>query len=519
MAKIVDPDFLIQNTEIVISTAGKTIQLVATGNLSAASPAAVNGVTGQAVYSALKEFWKDDDALNKFKFPLFMYTKTDGTLQNGWGWADDTTRSLIRDFGWAEGASAYAGMATLGDVAADADQAYYVQSPLYDATTTNFQFTGELNEAVDITGNTTYIKAFLRIQGKTFAEYDLVNEQNLSLLEPILYKFPFSNATDINITETDGNIGTLSPYTGMKVNYLAGSGFTTAAAQSYSVGDVVQDGAGRWAYCSSAGTLDAAGAADYTANGGTGTFEAYDGEIQIGADYYAFNRIIDANNGTTEELYNWMQYQLRQATDINANDSTTVGQRSGLTMNGKNAERLGFFVGSNLNTYGGVGVVNLNTNSINDITLGTIDVDGGGVDATTYLPVAWTGQGYPFTAAGTLEFSANLVGEPDADTRYTMYYTTNPTGNFDSSTAVIVQENDLLTDIDGTITSASIAWDYNYDNNEQGGRTKGTDAAVTVVAQGLNDAQWVEVTHTITRTTGQTINVNALDERNYDNPA
>ena len=190
-----------------------------------------------------------------------------------------------------------------------------------------------------------------------------------------------------------------------------------------------------------------------------------------------------------------------------------------MNINVMNSEMLGFFVVYNLHNYGGVFVTGLNTNSINNITLGAIGVDGGGISSTTYKPVVTDEQTYPFTAAGTLEFSANLVGEPDADTRYTMYYTTNPTGNFDSSTAVIVQENDLATDIDGTISSASIAWDYNYDNNEQGGRTKGTDAAVTVVAQGLNDAQWVEVTYTITRTTGQTINVNALDERNYDNPA
>ena len=517
MAKIVDPDSLNQATEVVISTAGKTIQLIATGNLSNTGPAAENGVTGQAIYSFLKEEWKDDDTLNKFKFPLFMYTKTDGTLQNGWGWADDTTRSLIRDFGWQEGASQYAGMATLGDVDNDADQAYYVQSPAYNATTTNFQFTGELNEAIDITGATSYVKAFLRIELKTFAEYDLVTQQNLALLEPILYKFPFENANDIKYTVSDATVSSTTPYTNMKINYLAGEGFTTAAATTYAIGDVVQDGTGRWAYCTGAGTVTTPGGS-YSSFGGTSTWEAYAGEIQIGANYYAFNRIIDAATGSVDEVYQWMQWSLRQATDINANDITPVGQRSGLTMNGKNAELLGFFVGDNLNTYGGVGVINLDTNSINDITLGAINVDTGGLNATTHLPLSYTGQTYPFTAAGTLEFSSNLVGEPDADTRYTMYFTTNPAGNFDTSNAVIVDDNGG-TDINGQITSASIAWDFDYDNNVQGGRTKGTDAAVTVVAQGLDAAQHTEVTFTIQRATGQTITVNALDERNYDNPA
>jgi len=346
MTKLFDPDSLNQATEVVIATGTKTIQLIATGNLSDASPAAVNGVTGQAVYSFLKEEWKTDVDLNKFKFPLFMFTKTDGQLINGWTWEDATTRSLLRDFGYTEGATEVAAFSSLGDVDSDTDQSYYVQDAAYDAATTDFGFTGELNEGVDISASTTYFKPFLRIEGKTFAEYDLVKEQNLSLLEPVLYKFPFANATDINITDDDTFIGSNVPYTGMKINYLAGELFETAAAQSYSQGDVIQDAAGRWAFCSAAGTLDASGAADYTGNGGTGTFEAYDGEYTLdgGTNYYAANRIITANNATAAQIYDWMQYQCRQVGDINADDNPTAGQASGLVMNGTNAELSGFFV-------------------------------------------------------------------------------------------------------------------------------------------------------------------------------
>ncbi len=46
MAKIIDPDQLNFATEIVVDSTGpKTIQLVATGNLSNASPGATSGVT------------------------------------------------------------------------------------------------------------------------------------------------------------------------------------------------------------------------------------------------------------------------------------------------------------------------------------------------------------------------------------------------------------------------------------------------------------------------------------------
>ena len=93
MTKIVDPDQLNQATEVVIDTTGKTIQLLAAGNLNNVDPGSTSGVTLQAVYSFLKEEWKDDNALNKFKFPLQMFTKTDGQFINGWSFEDATTRT------------------------------------------------------------------------------------------------------------------------------------------------------------------------------------------------------------------------------------------------------------------------------------------------------------------------------------------------------------------------------------------------------------------------------------------
>jgi hypothetical protein len=517
VAKIVDPDQLNQATEVVIDTAGKTIQLLVAGNLNNTSPGATSGVTLQALYSFLKEEWKGDNALNKFKFPLQMFTKTDGQFINGWAFEDATSRNLIRDAGWTEGANQYAGIISLGAFDNDLDQAYYANVVGYDQATTDFDKSGNLNEAILITGFTDYLKPFLRIEAKTYAEYDLLTEQGLALLEPVLYRLPLANSTDLNITETDTNVDANAPYTGMKLNFLKGTGFTTAAATSYVVGNVVQDGAGRWAFCTGPGTVTTPGGG-WASFGGTSTWEVFSGEVQIGTDYYAFNRILTAGTGTAEEIYNWMQRQLRKTTDINANDSTPIGQRSGEVVNGNVAASMGYFLGSQLITAPGLAVTGFDANSTNIITQTAITVDGGGVDTQTFLPIATTPVTYPFTAAGTLEFSTNLVAEPNADTRYVMYFTTNPTGNFDSANAVIV-DNDAGADIDGQITAASIAWDFAYTTNAQGGRTPDTDAAVTIVAQGLNGAQWVLTTYTITKNTGQTISINASDERNYANPA
>lgn len=530
MPKIVDPDGLAQTTDVVIDTTGKTIQIVTTGNVSNANPGSTSGVTLQAIYSFLKEEWKTDAALNKFKFPLKMFTKTDGILINGWAWEDAGTRNVIRDAGWEEvSGDKYAGIVSLGNFDATADQGYYQNVIGYEQTPTNFNKTGNLNEAIMIynaTGPvdyTGYLKLFLRIAsgtgtGKLYSEYNLLTEQTIAALEPVLYKLPLSNSTDLKIVTADAAFAS-GVYTGMKINYLKGSGFTTwANSIVYPAGAVVQEATGspkRWFFTAAGGTSSGTDVQDDT---GVTDWAAYDGEVQIGTNYYAFNRIITGNNGTAQEIYNWAQYQLRQTTDINDNDSTTVNQRSGTVQKGNVAELLLEYVGDTLKTKAGLYISGFNADSTNSIKFRDITVDGGGVDTNTKLPVTSTERNYPFVATGTLNFSTNLVNETDSNTKYTMYFT-NAGGNlFDSSSAIIVKDNSA-TDITGQITSSSIAFDFDYDNNVQGGRTAGTDAAVSIVAQGLPGATWVLTTFTITRATGQSITINADDERNYSNPA
>lgn len=602
MAKLIDPDSLNQATEVVISTGAKTIQLLVAGNLNNTSPGSTSGVTLQAVYSFLKEEWKTDAALNKFKFPLKMFTKTDGIFINGWAWADATTRNLIRDAGWKEVAgNEYAGIISLGNFDATGDQAYYQRVVGYTQAVTNFNKTGNLNEAILTTGATGYLKNFLRIRAKLYAEYDLLTEQTITALEPVLYKLPLANSTDLKTTATDITIDTTTPYVGtatatntdgsvtaasaiftsaaapfvsgdvgklitiatgtnagqykiisytsassvtvdrnfeatgatitynlrprgMKINFLKGVGFTTYANSTvYPAASVVIDSTNRWFFTAAGGTSN--GATRATDIGVT-DWVAYDGERQMGSNYYAFNRIVTANGGTDRQVYDWLQRQLRVTgvgkdggvLDINANDSTTTAQRLGTSIYGNIAELLGEYVGDTLKTKGGVSLTGFDANSTNSLVFRDITKDGGGVNALTRLPVTTTERTFPFVAAGNLVFSQNLVDEANADTKYTMYFTTNTGGNFDSSSAIIV-DNNAGTDITGQITAGTISWDFDYTNNVQGGRTPDTNADVTVVAQGLSGATWVLVTHTITKTTGQTITVTADDERNYSNPA
>jgi len=99
-----------------------------------------------------------------------------------------------------------------------------------------------------------------------------------------------------------------------------------------------------------------------------------------------------------------------------------------------------------------------------------------------------------------------------------MYFTTNPAGNFGSANAVLVDDNGG-SDITGLVSAnSSIAFDFDYDGNVQGGRTAGTDADITLVAIGTDGAQYVIATGTITRATGLSFTLTSALERNYSNP-
>jgi hypothetical protein len=98
-----------------------------------------------------------------------------------------------------------------------------------------------------------------------------------------------------------------------------------------------------------------------------------------------------------------------------------------------------------------------------------------------------------------------------------MFFTDANGNNFDDSDAIIVQDNHS-SDIAGNISSSSVQFTFDYDGNTQGGRTAGTDAPITVVAIGLDKAQYVKATSTIGRSNANSVSLVASLERNYSNP-
>jgi len=442
MAKIVDLGDLSLDVngvpgtsgEVAIDTDAKTVLLRISGNLDDDSPGSTSGVTLQCVYSFLKEEWKADDNLNKFKFPLKAIYEAKFLWQYGWQPADAQTRDLIRDAGWQEiDGSEKACIISLGSQYDTTQQGNYQQIDGFDQATTDFDKTGSVDEAIEIYDGDSadyrdYLKLYLREWERTYSDYNLLAEQGFSAITYIAYRAPLANQDDIkNTGTTQGFVdGANEPYLHMNLQYYVGQLFDQAAtSKTYEVNDVVRDGdsPARWARCTTGGIITTPGGG-YVSFGGPSVWEAYPGEREIGTDnWYAFNRAVQysgLSNPDADELYKFCQNELTKASDINTDaESDSYG-----TVNGEVGVRLAYYVGDVLHSWPGVNFDDFDSNITNTIVLHDIAVGSGiqyGLDAED-VPNISSERTYPFTAAGTMIFSSNLVAETNANTRYVMYF-------------------------------------------------------------------------------------------------
>lgn len=562
MAKVVDPDVLalIVNSaatteEVEIQTDPKTIKITLVGDVDDDSPGSTSGVTKQCLYSFLKEEWRTNATLNKFKFPIKAIYEAKFVMQYGWSFADQQTRDLIRDAGWQEITGAeYACLISLGSQYDNLQQAWFQQVEGFDAaaeaSVALFDKTGPLDEGVQIFDGGAndyrdYLKIFLREWERTYTDYEILAEQGFSALTYIAYRAPLSNANDI---KNDGSVtqvfidGANDPYQDMEMQYYRGTLFVTATATSYVIDDVVQDGVGRWARCTTAGTVVTPGGA-YASFGGTSVWEAYPGEREIASGVYsAFNRAVQYNGVSTlptkEQIYLFCQNELTKSSDINDDpDTETYG-----AVYGDIAVRLAYWVGDILHSWPGVNFDDYNANDTNSLVLHDIQVDGG-MDSEN-VPLASDERTYPFTAAGNLVFSQNLVDETDADTLFRMYhqykaqYTkidiavtapsgadatlTSVAGDFDIALGDYFLVSGFLTNADnngvkvatGTPTASSV--DYTDAlGNTQIAETAGD--SVTIEEKPFDTASAVVVTdNSASPIEGQISTVNEAFDFNYD---
>jgi hypothetical protein len=383
---------------------------------------------------------------------------------------------------------------------------------------------------------------------RTFSQADLAAAGE-SILSNRLFTFGLANSQDLDITESDANIDSQSPYDTMSITY-------------YASGQSQGDGGG----------------------GGDG--------LLVGGPY-DFSIVIDGNDGTNTEVYEWTQRQLRRtAVDADVDASTKIGRTLdglmrfvGPTLQVGSVDGGLSFPGNPDGVASGVYIINLNSASVNDtvfyddletlrsaplsvsVTLSfnttllddavaeyTLFFDYTRRRATTDLIItAGTGADGTFNSSGNGLTALNsgdgqyvrVSGLTGADepmngiyqvttetsdiiwdvTRYdgdTIISTTDGTTNIDEYTidspdAIIVEDN-TSTPVTGTDPSGDVAFSFDYSNNTQGGRAGSNDADVQCRAIGQETAQYTQSSVQVISTSAITIPVASQIERNFLNP-
>jgi hypothetical protein len=450
MALIVDPDIIVSGNQyelaatptgtkiLTIDFAGSQLFLTKTGALSD------DGITLKALYSSLKEIWKNDTTAIRYPFPAVPITDEQMEFID-YSLGNDTTRQLIRTGGWAEKTGSttnreYAGVVTLGSIGSG-DQVYYRQLAS-DGLPSNIVLTGPVNQAVQIFGDASngafdyrgYLTLYVREQAKTYASSSLT-DIGVSTMTYQVYRFPLANGTDLKVTEADL---TVDAY-GVTITWYA-------VAQSRLIGSTSRN----------------------------------------------FHVIIDGNNRTAEQIYMAVQSALRKASDVDDGSGTKTG-----SVTNELLQFVGDTLKTRLDSTGGVYIDNFQTADTNRLTF----VDDTGTERT-----------FPFVASLVINFGANLVA--DADAIYRVFFT----DGYGTAGAITVNDNDD-NPITGNVGGGnSVQVSFDYDGNNQGGRTPGTEAEITAVAIGLSTGQFVSATTTIQRSTANTVTLTASLERNYQNP-
>lgn len=558
MAKITDPDLLADSAaddasqEVYINTSAKTIKLVVVGNLSNTGVQNDNGVTLKALYSFLKEQWRTDPNsknLAAFPFPMVPITDESYEFVDGWDFANDTARYLIRDAGWTvknvsgNTTQMWAGVIGLGAIDSN-DQLYYQQTT--GGASTNVQLTGQVNQAVQILrdddGDGVYAEGsdydrrtvfnlFGREYEQTYGKATLT-DIGVTTMSSIAYRFPISSSGDtIAVVADDSTVASTSPYTQITVRYFD-QAYTrdVDSATDRNFGIVIDVGthSGVDGSTSAAGSIltsaeggitganyaggtltihEGADAGTYTISGTpSATQVTITGTFATGGSNQSFTlQRASPVVATAEQIYTKVQYLLRQNSDIDSTDQSVTG---------KTADQLLTFVGSDLKA-GILAPTNPNGGGSGVIIEGFSATD---TNRIAFYDNTATARTFPFVASLTINFGDNLKN--DASAKYWVYFTTLPgAGNdYGESGAIIVDDNagaDMAGDVGG---ASSVVKSFNYDGNVQGGRTSGTDAAFTAVALGLSTGQYVKATGTISRSTSNSVSLVAAQERNYANP-
>lgn len=456
MAKITSKSSLVVGSNLIIDEPNKTIQFLAASGL-----VFKDGVTWQALYSKLVDLWATA-AYQDSEFPCYAIDAlsgqfqigTDGATFSGWTFADDTTRNALRDGGWSE---------------------------FNDAGVETAQYCG-----------------FVGLGGITPATTVQPYYHLAPADAPI--NFPFTDQFNIGIKVKDNAALDKRTYAKafvreygkkFKSSILADTGSTATGAfkQNFLVSNE-DDLKITGLLGTNQATADAAMAgAPY--NGITVAYNTAAVQRTIAGVARDFKIVIEGNGGTLEQIYAKVQYLLRQGTDIN-----TGGTASSKI--GKIQDELLKFVGDTLVTSQSV--------FIDDV----LPADSNRVE---FYDDSNTLRKNNYTSSGTLEFNSALVG---AGSSYRLMFTApSGAGNDYGETNAVTVNNAAGSPITGTVSSGSIAFDFDWNGNTQAGYSVETERPVTLIAIRPGYGKFAAGTGTITQSKTIKISATAETDRVY----
>jgi len=529
---------------------------------------------------------------------------------------------------WADDGYQVGGQITIRNAKTGANDGTHVVESAQDSVDGDLVVVGTplTNDTLDTTmvaavDNDNAFETFLRIRdadpkGKTFAKADLAAGGETEVTSKII-KLGLANGADPFIDVADGSI-TSEPYSEVRLRYLpadfnlgvdsatlraygiiidvgtysrsngvsAGSTLITSADHVLGVGEALVDYNG--------GTIELhdATAPDRAIHTIVGTPVDNAGSLEITIDSALTNSESNLSftiqrstpiTASQQQIFEKVQFQLRQASDIDETNLVVVGKTADEIINFVGATDVRFGDGSPVNPNGGgsgVIVMGFDTNDTNNLFF---------FDNTA------VSRNFPFVAAGSIVVNQGMVDDTDGEAWLYFEYTTavtnadidvvGPTADtYDLEgtlgtyvvgdylliagfaeaannglfivTVVNVSTSDYtVRKIDGTavggvetdqtvtvkehpypspgalivndnagspiafnITTLSTSWDFDYENNVQGGRTLDTDAAVVLVVGGLETGQLVRTpdgANTIGKSTGQVFSITSPLERNF----
>jgi hypothetical protein len=245
----------------------------------------------------------------------------------------------------------------------------------------------------------------------------------------------------------------------------------------------------------------------------------------IGTGSFAFNWKVSGNGAGLQDVFQYVQLELRRETDIDCGPGAFVGTG--------NTGPVGFI--GNINDL----LMSFATPTGTGLNMFIDDLNSNDINNATFNDHAGTARNFPFTSAGSLVFNPNLSNDDRA--KYWLFFSNDdaPGDNlgrdYGTENAIIVEDATTPTPnaIQGFVNAAggathggtrtvnadgstSISFTYAYDTNVQrGSGSGGSTAPVTLVAIGQATAQFVIATGSITNATGITISAVAALERNY----